>query len=266
MLGISALEPPLHVAGVKGATPVPRASSTASGVAVVEDDGHSSEPVSSPLPSHRQPSSSSSSSMHGPVKDHNGRWGYEKEIDARHTKCAEALIKVIEMKNLNFFDVLEKLETYAHRFRPNPVTVVERSHSDGHFSDDASITSMTSEVSTFSSHCRRATKNSERLARHIAETPVHDLSATSSRIQHSLPLKDDPEFVLYFRMLKYGFTLGAVRAALQRDGKVDITRLNPDRPLLRQRIPSCRVWEEEEESPPKKEWGQTFKRGRKDFS
>ncbi len=52
-----------------------------------------------------------------------------------------------------------------------------------------------------------------------------------------IPLKHDPEFSLYFRMLRYGFTMNAVRAALRKNGKPDITRLDPERPVDRQKMP-----------------------------
>jgi len=93
--------------------------------------------------------------------------------------------------------------------------------------DDSSI----GDLSTESADHRRLAKNAHKLANHIMQTPQQEFAAKK------VPLKEDPEYNLYFRMLRYGFTMGAVRAALSRDGKPDITRLDPDRPLCVQKVP-----------------------------
>ena len=50
------------------------------------------------------------------------------------------------------------------------------------------------------------------------------------------PLKEDPEYMKYFKMLKMGLPMGAVKNALQRDGKdPGIMDLDPDKSLASQR-------------------------------
>jgi len=63
------------------------------------------------------------------------------------------------------------------------------------------------------------------------------------------PLKDDPEFSKYFKMLKMGLPEGAVRNALERDGKdPGIMDLDPDKSLISQKDK-----EEQDDGPPLKE-------------
>ena len=108
----------------------------------------------------------------------------------------------------------------------NPIDVDD--YSSG---DQESIASEASDLSTVSANRRLVAHNSVKLASHIMIQPRETFA------RRAVPLKDDPEFGLYFRMLRYGFTLGAVRAALQRDGKPDVTPLDPDRPVRAQRVP-----------------------------
>ena len=50
------------------------------------------------------------------------------------------------------------------------------------------------------------------------------------------PLKDDPEYAKYFKMLKMGLPMGAVKNALQRDGKdPSIMDLDPNKSLAFQK-------------------------------
>ncbi|KAL9178540.1 LOW QUALITY PROTEIN: hypothetical protein ACHAXT_001878 [Thalassiosira profunda] len=49
------------------------------------------------------------------------------------------------------------------------------------------------------------------------------------------PLKDDPEYAKFFKMLKMGIPLGAVQNALQKEGKdPSIVNLDPEKPLSQQ--------------------------------
>ena len=96
--------------------------------------------------------------------------------------------------------------------------------------EDASI--AITEISTSSSY-EQSSNGSEAP---ILSTLVSSAVAATAESQpqdrpphnDNIPLKDDPTYSIYFRMLRYGFTMGAVRAALERDGMVDITRLDPE--------------------------------------
>ncbi|KAL7552298.1 hypothetical protein ACHAWF_015542 [Thalassiosira exigua] len=167
----------------------------------------------------------------------------EEEYDEVHAKAAEALLRVIETKHLDLDHVLSKLG-----YRPAPQKDKEnrpdnetRADVDVYVSDDddaASVASRTSNhshvsnLSTVSANHRTIARNAAKLASLVTTDPY-----SSSDAKKDVPLKDDPEYGLYFRMLRYGFTIGAVRAALQRDGKPDVTRLDPDRPAKSQRMP-----------------------------
>ena len=62
------------------------------------------------------------------------------------------------------------------------------------------------------------------------------------------PLKEDPDFIKYFKMLKMGLPLGAVKNAVVRDGKdPNIMDLNPEKSLKSQ------LKKEEDNGPPLKE-------------
>uniref|UniRef100_A0A7S4RCB9 Uncharacterized protein n=1 Tax=Ditylum brightwellii TaxID=49249 RepID=A0A7S4RCB9_9STRA len=70
------------------------------------------------------------------------------------------------------------------------------------------------------------------------------------------PLKEDPEYEKYFKMLKMGLPMGAVQNALQRDGKdPGIMDLDPEKSLKSQLKKDDDDEEEEEEDtgPPLKE-------------
>merc|ERR1712194_64187 len=59
------------------------------------------------------------------------------------------------------------------------------------------------------------------------------------------PLKEDPDFIKYFKMLKMGLPLGAVKNAVVRDGKdPNIMDLNPEKSLKSQ------LKKEEDNGPP----------------
>ena len=61
------------------------------------------------------------------------------------------------------------------------------------------------------------------------------------------PLKDDPEYAKYFKMLQVGLPVGAAKNALERDGKdPGITDLDPEKPLKSQLPP-------EDDGPPLKD-------------
>ena len=163
-----------------------------------------------------------------------------------HHKAAQALLRVIRIKNLDFDSVLEKLEDLGQRqkergsshggrdkenrreeHRVITTALLRTPENNVVHDDDSSI----GDHSTESADHRRLAKNAHKLANHIMQTPQQEFASTK------VPLKEDPEYNLYFRMLRYGFTMGAVRAALSRDGKPDITRLDPDRPLRVQKVP-----------------------------
>ena len=171
----------------------------------------------------------------------------DPEFDSVHAKAAEALIRVIEMKELDLGHVLSKLESYDQKSRQQQQQQHGRNKenrsiqklytpidADNYVSDeeDDENQSVMSEMSTVSANHRRIARNTAKLASHIMHTPQNKFEG-----KKGVALKDDPEFSLYFRMLRYGFTIGAVRAALQRDGKPDITRLDPDKPVHLQRLP-----------------------------
>merc|ERR1712238_174030 len=64
-----------------------------------------------------------------------------------------------------------------------------------------------------------------------------------------IPLKDDLDYVKYFKMLKMGLPIGAVKNALGRDGKdPSIMDLDPEKSLKSQTNKSSKE-EEEEEDP-----------------
>ena len=64
------------------------------------------------------------------------------------------------------------------------------------------------------------------------------------------PLKDDPEYQKYFKMLKMGLPVGAVKNALQRDGKdPSIMDLDPNKSTKSQ----LKKEEDEDDGPPLKE-------------
>ena len=179
----------------------------------------------------------------------------EGEEDAVHAKAAEALLRVIEAKQLDLDSVISKLRSHKNNKRKAlhdagygtgslaGLKKIDRGVSVAHMhnpididdfsADDTSINSDYSNLSTISANHRRIAKNTQKLASHIMNTPQDKFTAK----RNHLALKDDPEYSLYFRMLRYGFTMGAVRAALQRDGKPDITRLDPDKPVYLQRVP-----------------------------
>ncbi|EJK75020.1 hypothetical protein THAOC_03268, partial [Thalassiosira oceanica] len=174
----------------------------------------------------------------------------QADIDAIHAKAAEALIRVIEMKQLDFDHVLEKLEIYkrktlrSNRHRTSmslhtPIDIDDYNPDDG-----GSVSSQQSNMSTLSANHRKIASNSQKLATHIMHTPDGRFATLrNNKGSTTIPLKNDPEYSLYFRMLRYGFTIGAVRAAAIRDGKVDMTRLDPDLPVGRQRVPRVGVSE-----------------------
>eukprot|EP00957_Ditylum_brightwellii_P148666 11318667-Ditylum_brightwellii.AAC.1 len=65
------------------------------------------------------------------------------------------------------------------------------------------------------------------------------------------PLKEDPEYTKYFKMLKMGLPMGAVQNALQRDGKdPGIMDLDPEKSLKSQ---LKKEEEEEDTGPPLKD-------------
>ena len=70
--------------------------------------------------------------------------------------------------------------------------------------------------------------------------PVKPFSAFKNKPHHPLrnsgpPLKDDPEYTKYFKMLKMGLPIGAVKNALQRDGRdPSIMDLDPNKSLQSQ--------------------------------
>ena len=67
-------------------------------------------------------------------------------------------------------------------------------------------------------------------------------------------LKDDPEYVKYFKMLKMGLPMGAVKNALQRDGKdPSIMDLDPNKSIKSQMKPDGDVEEEEDTGTPLKD-------------
>ena len=171
--------------------------------------------------------------------------GTQADVDALHARAAEALIRVIETRRLDLDIVLERLEEYRRRtsgdrrregrFRSR--TFVD---TDNYDDDGRTVTSQWSSLSKPSANQRRIASNGRKLAAHVVQTAPSGLLA-SSQGSKTVPLKDDPEYSLYYRMLRYGFTMGAVRAALVRDGRVDITGLDPDRPVGRQRVPRVEV-------------------------
>jgi hypothetical protein len=68
------------------------------------------------------------------------------------------------------------------------------------------------------------------------------------------PLKEDPEYIKYFKMLKMGLPVGAVKNALVRDGKDPaIMDLNPDKSLKSQQNSGDDDEEEKDTGPPLKE-------------
>ena len=179
----------------------------------------------------------------------------EMEDENTHTKAAEVLLRVIETKQLDIDSIISNLKTHKNNQRKlmhqagsgrgslAGLQKIQRSVSlaqmhnpidmDDFSADDTSVNSDYSNLSTISANHRRIAKNSQKLASHIMNTPQDKFTA----VNHNVALKDDPEYSIYFRMLRYGFTIGAVRAALQRDGKPDITRLDPDKPVYLQRVP-----------------------------
>ena len=177
----------------------------------------------------------------------------QADIDAIHAKAAEALIRVIEMKQLDIDHILEKLDIYKRKSLRNrhpkgksathtPIDIDDYNPDDG--GSVSSQQSYRSSMSTLSANHRKIASNSQKLATHIMHTPGGRYAALhNNRGSMKIPLKNDPEYSLYYRMLRYGFTIGAVRAALIRDGKVDITRLDPDLPVGRQRVPRVGVSE-----------------------
>jgi hypothetical protein len=178
------------------------------------------------------------------------------------SKNSEKGSKHYQSKSKNYFDSVDK---------NNNITNITTTTDDN---DQASILSELSNLSTPSANHRRIIHNSHKLACHILHNPPSEATsktkpaaaATTTPTTPSLPtndtvvqyhplpasvlvpitpmgggamipLKNDPEFSLYFRMLRYGFTMNAVRAALRKDGKPDITRLDPERPVDRQKMP-----------------------------
>ncbi|KAL7550804.1 hypothetical protein ACHAWF_014016 [Thalassiosira exigua] len=56
------------------------------------------------------------------------------------------------------------------------------------------------------------------------------------------PIKDDPEYAKFFKMLKMGIPLGAVQNALKKDGKdTNVINLDPDKPLCQQQSKSKEI-------------------------
>jgi len=228
-------------------------------VSLLDDNGDHSPNNTSPRSSFiRKRSGEYGNNLLSPLNPRN----LEDEESSTHTKAAEALLKVIEMKQLDLDSVITKLKVHKndkrkrlhqrHRngspiimtgrgslaglSRINSVSVAQMHNPidmDDYSCDDTSVGSDVSLLSTVSANQRRIAKNSQKLASHILGSPQDKFTAK----QKNIPLKNDPEYSLYFRMLRYGFTIGAVRAALQRDGKPDVTRLDPDRPVYLQRVP-----------------------------
>merc|ERR1712008_447253 len=69
------------------------------------------------------------------------------------------------------------------------------------------------------------------------------------------PLKEDPEYVKYFKMLKMGLPVDAVKHAVKRDGKDDsVMDLDPEKSLKSQlKSKNGNDEEEEDTGPPLKE-------------
>jgi hypothetical protein len=68
------------------------------------------------------------------------------------------------------------------------------------------------------------------------------------------PLKDDPEYTKYFKMLKMGLPLDAVKHAMKRDGKDEsIMDLDPDKSLKSQQTTSAEATESVDSGPPLKD-------------
>jgi len=235
-------------------------------VSLLDDNGDHSPNNTSPRSSFiRKRSGEYGNNLLSPLNPRN----LEDEESSTHTKAAEALLKVIEMKQLDLDSVITKLKVHKndkrkrlhcsqqhnqrHQRNGSPIIMTGRGslaglsrinsvsvaqmHNpidmDDYSCDDTSVGSDVSLLSTVSANQRRIAKNSQKLASHILGSPQDKFTAK----QKNIPLKNDPEYSLYFRMLRYGFTIGAVRAALQRDGKPDVTRLDPDRPVYLQRVP-----------------------------
>ena len=170
----------------------------------------------------------------------------ESPCEVAHDKAVRALLQVIENRNIDLDIVIKMLEDLNRRQkrrggshggrdkenchqqrRVSNTDPLSTPKNDVAHDDDSSI----GDISPESADHLRLAKNAHKLANHVMQMP---LQAFTSK---KMPLKEDPEYNLYFRMLTYGFTMGAVRAALSRDGKPDITRLDPDRPLCVQKVP-----------------------------
>ena len=62
------------------------------------------------------------------------------------------------------------------------------------------------------------------------------LKSGEEEVDRGTPLKDDPEYTRYFKMMKMGLPMGAVKNALQKDGKdPSIVDLDPNKSLVFQR-------------------------------
>ena len=97
---------------------------------------------------------------------------------------------------------------------------------------------------------RHAMKRDEKDEKILDLDPNKSLKSQQTQPEDSdgPPLKDDPEYVKYFKMLKMGLPAGAVKNALVRDGKdPSIIDLDPEKSLKSQ---SGGPIEEKDDGPP----------------
>ena len=88
---------------------------------------------------------------------------------------------------------------------------------------------------------------------------ANQVKVDSGKVDADPPLKDDPEYSRYFRMLRMGLPLGAVMNAMQKDGKdPNIINLNPDKSVSSQQQPNTK----ETQTTPKQSKGPKIVRKR----
>ena len=70
---------------------------------------------------------------------------------------------------------------------------------------------------------------------------ANQVKVDSGKVDAEPPLKDDPEYSRYFRMIRMGLPLAAVMNSMQRDGKdPNIINLNPDKSVSSQQQPNTK--------------------------